>query len=174
MGIPSGNKAFDDVAEFHKKFGFTQPDKPGFIATENMYMRLNFLLEELMETANAAGFFWEIQEIPILDADGNHVIDDAGDEVYSHHLVLERDEEEVPDEARDLEAFFDGLIDLNYVSYGFAWLTNLPYPEGWNRVHAANMTKVRCERPEDSKRGTTFDVIKPEGFVKPTLTDLLP
>jgi predicted HAD superfamily Cof-like phosphohydrolase len=68
---------------------------------------------------------------------------------------------------------FDGIIDLVYVSLGLAYFCKLPFNEGWQRVHWANMKKVRAERPEDSKRGSTYDIIKPEGWEAPKLSDLL-
>jgi predicted HAD superfamily Cof-like phosphohydrolase len=74
---------------------------------------------------------------------------------------------------RDLEKYFDGLIDLVYVALGAAYLGRLPFNEGFKRVHEANMTKVRALRQEDSKRGSTYDIVKPAGFVAPTLTDLI-
>lgn len=73
----------------------------------------------------------------------------------------------------DLEEYFDGLIDLVYVALGAAYLAGLPFNEGFKRVHEANMTKVRALRQEDSKRGSTYDIVKPAGFVAPTLTDLI-
>lgn len=158
--LPQMAHPFHDIHEFHVKYGFQQTTRPSFLDEDKMRVRLNFLLEELVETANAAGYCWQVTLENEDDPDSDLV------------LQFERDDS-VSDTERDLEAFFDGLIDLNYVSYGTAWLMNLPMPEGWNRVHAANMTKIRCERAEDSKRGTTFDVIKPEGFVSPSFTDLL-
>lgn len=75
----------------------------------------------------------------------------------------------------DLEKAFDGLIDLIYVALGTAWLMNLPFAEGWSRVHKANMLKERADGPNDprSKRNSTYDVVKPEGWVPPRLKDLL-
>lgn len=64
---------------------------------------------------------------------------------------------------------FDALIDLVYVALGTAYRMGLPFQAGWNIVHEANMTKVRGP----SKRSGEFDIIKPPGFVKPDLTDLL-
>lgn len=147
---------FEDITDFHVKYGFEQPDAPAFIEAANLKTRLNFLLEELNETAKAAGY-----TLQPVEKDG---------EVY---LEYARDEEEIPDSELSLVEFLDGLVDLNYVSYGTAWLCRLNLPEAWNRVHAANMTKIRCERAEDSKRGTTFDVIKPKDFVRPDLSDLV-
>jgi predicted HAD superfamily Cof-like phosphohydrolase len=89
------------------------------------------------------------------------------------HLHEELQEIEDGVDAKDLEQVFDGIIDLVYVSLGLAYFCKLPFNEGWQRVHWANMKKVRAERPEDSKRGSTYDIIKPEGWEAPKLSDLL-
>jgi len=65
---------------------------------------------------------------------------------------------------------FDALLDLAYVTYGTALYLGIS-PEKWNAgmaaVQGANMSKVRVQRAEESKRGSTFDVRKPEGWVAP-------
>lgn len=61
----------------------------------------------------------------------------------------------------------DALVDLVYFALGTAVLQGFPFNEAFMLVHSANMEKVRCERAEDSLRGSTFDVIKPEGWVAP-------
>lgn len=68
---------------------------------------------------------------------------------------------------------FDALIDLAYVVLGTAHLQGFDFEEGWRRVHAANMSKVRARRKSDSKRKSKFDVVKPEGWQAPVLTDLI-
>lgn len=73
----------------------------------------------------------------------------------------------------DLAKQFDALIDLVYVVLGTAYLHGFDFEEGWRRVHAANMSKVRAERAEDSTRSSTFDVIKPPGWKAPDLSDLV-
>ena len=75
----------------------------------------------------------------------------------------------------DLEKAFDALIDLVYVAIGTAHIMNLPFKEGWTRVHHANMQKVRAEGPSDprSKRNSTYDIVKPDGWQPPRLKDLL-
>lgn len=85
----------------------------------------------------------------------------------------ELDEYESAHEADDLEGQLDALVDLAYVLLGTAYLQGLPFAEAWRRVHEANMTKVRAERAEDSKRGSTFDVVKPEGWTAPDHSDLV-
>lgn len=65
---------------------------------------------------------------------------------------------------------FDALLDLAYVVYGtalFMGVTPEQWKEGMNAVHQCNMKKVRVEREEQSKRGSAFDVKKPEGWVGP-------
>lgn len=64
---------------------------------------------------------------------------------------------------------FDALIDLVYVAMGTAYICNFPWQEGWDIVQIANMRKVRATKKEDSTRGTTFDVVKPAGWVPPDL-----
>lgn len=73
----------------------------------------------------------------------------------------------------DLEEYFDGLIDLVYVALGAAYLSGLPFDEGFRRVHEANMKKVRALSPQDSKRGSTYDIVKPPGWTAPELADLV-
>lgn len=73
----------------------------------------------------------------------------------------------------DLEGQFDALIDLAYVVLGTAFLQALPFAEGWFRVHQANMRKVRARSDSESKRGTSYDIIKPEGWQPPVLADLI-
>lgn len=75
--------------------------------------------------------------------------------------------------ANTLEDKFDALIDLVYVALGTAYLHGFDFEEGWNRVHAANMAKVRAQMADESKRGTKFDVVKPEGWTPPDLSDLV-
>jgi predicted HAD superfamily Cof-like phosphohydrolase len=77
------------------------------------------------------------------------------------------------DVAQLLEAQLDALVDLVYVAIGTAHLHGFDFAEAWRRVHAANMTKVRAESASDSKRGTTFDVVKPTGWQPPSHKDLV-
>lgn len=71
---------------------------------------------------------------------------------------------------RDRVKALDALIDLVYVAMGtalFMGVSPSQWDEAFDVVHRANMTKIRTSRPADSKRGSGFDVIKPEGFVPP-------
>jgi predicted HAD superfamily Cof-like phosphohydrolase len=84
----------------------------------------------------------------------------------------EADEYEEAIAEGDLEKAFDALIDLVYVAVGTAYLHGFRFAEGWSRVHGKNMEKIRAERADDSKRGTAYDVVKPEGWTPPDHRDL--
>ena len=74
--------------------------------------------------------------------------------------------------AENLADKLDALVDLCYVALGTCYLHGMDFNEAWRRVQSANMTKVRAQVSSDSKRGSTWDVIKPANFVPPNLTDL--
>jgi predicted HAD superfamily Cof-like phosphohydrolase len=73
----------------------------------------------------------------------------------------------------DHAGMFDALMDLTYVAAGFAHLMGYPWQEGWDLVQAANMSKVRAQRADQSERGGTWDVVKPEGFQPPDIEALV-
>ena len=75
----------------------------------------------------------------------------------------------------DLEGKFDALIDLIYVALGCAHNHGFPFKAGWARVHAANMTKVRPIAGASDLKGrpASVDIVKPEGFIPPALSDLV-
>lgn len=63
--------------------------------------------------------------------------------------------------------FLMGVIAANCAFYNF------PFVEAWRRVQLANMSKVRATSADQSKRGSTFDVVKPPGWEPPSHTDLV-
>lgn len=80
----------------------------------------------------------------------------------------------LPEERADAaEKMIDSLVDLVYVAVGTAYMHGFDFNEAWRRVQNANMAKVRALRASDSKRGSTYDVIKPEGWTPPTHADLV-
>ncbi len=65
---------------------------------------------------------------------------------------------------------FDALLDLAYVTYGtalFMGVSPIQWDLGMLHVHRANMSKERAQSSDDSKRGTTLDVVKPAGWQGP-------
>lgn len=91
----------------------------------------------------------------------------------NRHMQEELDEIRAACLIGDLEQYFDGIIDLVYVALGAAYLAGLPFEEGFRRVHEANMKKIRAITAEDSKRGSTYDIIKGRDWIAPALSDLL-
>jgi predicted HAD superfamily Cof-like phosphohydrolase len=73
----------------------------------------------------------------------------------------------------DIEKMADSLVDLSYVVLGTAHLLGLPWPQLFREVQRANMTKVRAKHADESKRGSTFDVVKPEGWRPPKIREVL-
>ena len=139
-----GPDVLADVAEFHKKFGIAYEGKPRALPQDLLDFRHNFLREEYLEF------------------------------VMNSHMALESvrngDDEAV---IRHLEESLDALVDLVYVAVGTAHLHGFDFDEAWRRVHEKNMQKIRAETAIDSKRGSIYDVVKPEGWLPPSHTDLV-
>jgi predicted HAD superfamily Cof-like phosphohydrolase len=75
--------------------------------------------------------------------------------------------------AETREDKIDALVDLVYVALGTAYLHGFDWQTHWDEVQRANMSKVRTERPSDSKRGSSFDVVKPVGWIGPNHAQFL-
>lgn len=69
----------------------------------------------------------------------------------------------------------DAIVDLLYVVVGTANQMGFSdlIDEAFARVHHANMQKVLVESRQGSKRDSTWDIVKPEGWKKPVLIDLV-
>ncbi|MCA1807245.1 MAG: nucleoside triphosphate pyrophosphohydrolase family protein [Actinobacteria bacterium] len=126
---------FDDVGNFHEKFGldnvtFKGPG-PREVPDELIRFRIGFLVEELEEFIAGA-------------VDG------------------------------DDEQMFDALLDLAYVAFGTAHLLGYPWQVGWDEVQRANMKKIRAAKDgSNSKRGSSFDVVKPPHWTPPDIKAVL-
>lgn len=73
----------------------------------------------------------------------------------------------------DMHGAADALVDLVYVVYGTALMMGIPWQSLWNEVQRANMAKRRAQSAEESKRGSSLDVIKPPGWTPPDHTPFL-
>lgn len=95
------------------------------------------------------------------------------DRTQVKHLAKHLQEElkELQD-AKKPEDQLDALVDLIYVAMGGITATGADFDEAWRRVQRANMAKVKATSAKQSKRGNPHDVIKPEGWEPPVLTDL--
>lgn len=79
------------------------------------------------------------------------------------HLTEELDEIVDAVNARDLEELVDGLVDLIYVAAGTLNMLGVEPQTHWDEVHNANMAKRRGT----TKRGSSYDAVKPEGWTPP-------
>lgn len=140
-----------DIAAFHTKFDLDANHPMGALDTEVADFRRKFLREEAEEWDWAQKAAFQETTRPILDRD---------EAEYTHQL----------------EKALDGLVDLAYVLFGTVYLHGFheQFAEAWRRVHAANMQKERAELDgSNSKRGSSFDVVKPAGWEPSVLTDLV-
>jgi predicted HAD superfamily Cof-like phosphohydrolase len=157
---PSSN--FDDVGDFHTKFDLPSVTQDGAYPRHPdrklLEFRLKFLLEEVLEFAGAAGY--QVFVDPTHDRKTGEV---------TNEVQITQVRNEV-----DHAGMFDALIDEVYVAMGTAHLLGYPWQVGWNAVQTANMQKVRAAKDgSDSKRGSSFDVVKPEGWTAPDIETLL-
>ena len=137
-----------DLRAFHQKFGLEYGGKPRALPPGLADLRAILLHEEINEYFGHTAYIDnELQKPPALQNQA--------------HLTFHLSEQ------------LDALVDLVYVALGNANLHGFDFKEAWRRVHAANMAKVRAQRPSDSKRGSSFDVVKPIGWKAPSHMDLV-
>jgi predicted HAD superfamily Cof-like phosphohydrolase len=177
-----------DIIDFHEKFGLEYNGSLRELPDDLAAFRIGFLREEAAEYDAAVA------------ADDDHgafdaLIDEAyvalgtiylmgGIKISSADDLLKNSTDYTAMSLKDCidclahsstflpskPAVLDYIIGICIeTSHNSGW----DFEEGWRRVHAANMAKVRAERPGDSKRGSTFDVVKPEGWTAPDLSDLV-
>lgn len=137
---------FDDVADFHRKFGIQYDGPSRALPADLQEFRNNTIKEELDE---------------YLDA-----------QAYYKQAVAEGD---VKQQAMEVAAMMDALLDLIYFASGTLQLHGFKHPqEAWRRIHSANMSKELASEKNPSKRGGEgFDIVKPAGWVAPDLSDLV-
>lgn len=164
-----------DVRAFHEKFGIPVADQSRRLDPAVVRYRLGFLIEELTEVASGYGYTLETK------------LTDRVGEATEAYPDMARYQNEKPEEVAD------GLVDLVYVAVGTALMHGFPFNRIWRAVQAANMSKVRstgcrfeasradrarcvwCGLLEQthSKRGSTLDVVKPEGWGPPDVKAIL-
>lgn len=144
---------FEDVGFFHEQFGLPSANNeasPQQVDTELLLFRIKFMFEELFEFLEAVGVRIHF--------------DDSG----QMELIT------VGKKNIDHAQSFDSLLDLVYVAMGTAHVFGYPWQRGWMLVQLANMSKERAAKDgSNSKRESSFDVIKPEGWQPPDIGGLL-
>lgn len=139
-----------DIEAFHQKYGLEYVGKPRILDPALFAFRKDFIREEFEE--------WSDEQQGLVEALT------ADDGKPDHRRV-----------AMGLHQQLDALVDLTYVVLGAAYLQfgSHVFHEAWKRVQAANMKKVRAQTEDESKRGSTFDVVKPAGWMPPDHHDLV-
>lgn len=139
------NSFFQDVIDFHKKFGIDYDGKPRELPEDLLKFRHDRLIEEVGEIEIAMQLL------------------DRGLHFYDGSRIVE-----------GLDRKLDGLVDLIYIALGTARLHGFDFEEAWRRVHAANMAKASArDFMHLSKYKNPNDVVKPPGWEPPDLRDLV-
>jgi len=137
---------YQDVIDFHEKFGHKATHKPRVLEFEMFRFRMELMMEELKEYETA-------------HRNARHLLTVAPEDKAEINVQLEH--------------VLDGLVDLVYVVLGTAYFHGFDVREAWRRVHEANMKKVRASNALESKRKYSLDIVKPQGWQPPYLSDLV-
>lgn len=65
------------------------------------------------------------------------------------------------------------MFSSTMTAAGYNGCSEALWDELWEDVQRANMSKERALRAGDSKRGSTWDVIKPQGWVSPRTAEII-
>jgi len=168
-----------DVSDFHIKFGFEPFKSLNHMPDTLVKFRELFIVEEATEIfwadaeANWPGLLDGFIDLAYV-AIGNFYLSGSG---VSWQYDLPR-----PMLMSEFSDLSDGVQKPSWApSYTLglanscrqqAIIRGWNFDAGWNRVHAANISKVRAV-DKSGKRKSTWDVVKPEGWVAPDLSDLV-
>ena len=155
---------FNDVKEMHKKFGISS-NNPNKLSKKEYAFRIGAMFEEVLEYATA---------VFNLEEDGETVsetINGVRNELVA--TLLECGLRKDVDSPTQLAEQLDACVDLSVFAMGTAERQGFDFNKAWSRVHAANMAKELATKASDSKRDFEIDLVKPEGWQAPDLTDLV-
>lgn len=190
-----------DVRDFHEKFGLEYIGPIRTIPEELFLFRVKFLFEEILEfasTTNPADELDALVDIAYVAVGSVYLhgidFDVEVQRSFIPHLGNIQPQRKRPREGMknaevmrmmtqlgkymrvgyvDFDAGVDACTYLAVYCQQCAAHRGLDFNEAWSRVQRANMAKVRTARPEDSKRGSGFDVVKPPGWTAPDHSDLV-
>lgn len=149
---------FNLVQEMHRKFGLLETEKgPRGLTDEEFHFRIKAMFEELLEYVEAA----TITEV--------HLTHQLKDHIFNWLDTLEFGQSPTP---QQLENQFDALIDLAVFTIGTADRQNFPWDKGFERVMKANLQKELGSNG-NKRGGFKRDLVKPEGWSAPDLSDLV-
>lgn len=148
----------NDIAAFHKKFGQEYIGKIRALPITFARFRHKFMVEEAdewLQAQEAINTSLDEQQQTTAPVDSH----DAADLTHNFHLAL------------------DSIVDQLYITLGNAYAQGFEaqmIQTAWDRVHAANMQKVRADKENPSARGyAAYDIVKPQGWTAPDHSDLV-
>lgn len=182
-----------DITDFHKKFGLEYDGPPRLLPADLQHFRTKFMEEENDEFLGAQTAEDQLDALVDLayvvygtmylhgGEPGNFsTLLQAGEcsvwvpipydnqERVTLYSMMKREIGNYSalssiDPSHSLMALMNILVAVNQVSRS----RQFPFSKAWTLVHSANITKTRAKRPEDSTRGSGWDVIKPKGWTPP-------
>lgn len=171
---------YDDVVKFHQKFQLppykSLADMPGDLVR----FRENFIVEEAAETWKALEQKnWPealdgLIDLAYVALGTTYLMGAERPALYTNHQVVGIQSLLALSKGYTLsEDSTQFLIDLVYGCRMSAIVMGFHFDKGWRRVQEANMSKIRAKRDTVGKRGSTWDVVKPEGWRAPIMDDLV-
>lgn len=165
-----------DPDDFHRKVGHQVADKAfSRLTAPDRAALAGVIARQLREVLSCATM--DIRDFHVkfgLEYNGQpRALDEEASDFRIRFMQEELDEYKAGVYAGDLAQQFDALIDLMYVLLGTAYLQGFPVRDGWQAVHRANMSKVRAESSDQSKRGSRLDVVKPPNWVPPDIEGII-
>jgi len=140
----------NEIKRMHTKFGINYEGPPRPLEKDEYIFRCIAMMEELLEYIDE-----------VFDTRGEM---SRNSKVGMMKSNLERmDLLEVPDLAKQ----FDALVDLSVFLKGACERHGFPYVEGYEEVMDANCRKELATSADQSKRGFSRDLIKPENWYPP-------
>lgn len=125
-------------------------------------------------TPNSKSYFKDViafhRHYGLLEKDKPQSLDEENFKFRCICLHEELEEFKKAYENKDLPEMVDAIQDLIWFAFGTLDTMGIKphlYDLCWNEVKRANMSKVRTNDPNKSKRGSSLDITKPEGWVGP-------
>lgn len=87
--------------------------------------------------------------------------------IEAYNKVHEDDELDIETRHQYVKFILAAMFNSTIMAAYYCGCTDDLWNELWDDVQRANMSKVRAEKASDSKRGSTWDVVKPAGWVPP-------
>lgn len=145
---------FSLIKKMHRKFGLSNEANVTRLSKEEYLFRIGAMYEELMEY---------VTNVFETDISPDRAAAKFKREISQFHLNPEY----------NLEDEMDALLDLIVFAAGTGERQGFNMPKGFERVMEANISKELAIAANNSKRGFSRDLVKPEGWKAPDFSDLM-